>query len=333
MRRALAGIVLAVTMLAAAPGDLPKAPPSVEKERRDKETYFRDNPWSPLRAFARYDFAPGDAGQPEPGAVVGAATDAAIRLDAPGIAARQLRITVLPPPAAEASSRFRLDRLAPGAVIRIGGAIWPEPAASGSAGAAGAAPPATDSRTVDEETVIEIGPFAFRPYVQADAGILIEFDRRRTEGGAFIAPAWYAADPGWVFEAPLHRYDKPETRSLLTSLNRRKEYLAVGWFDLKTPDGAPLKVQVYEPTFLANGADHLSILFTDATTGRETYGAGRYLDLAPPRDGLYTVDFNRAYNPLCAYTPVYNCPIPPRENALPVAVRAGEKIWPGHAPH
>ncbi|HUD72226.1 MAG TPA: DUF1684 domain-containing protein [Dongiaceae bacterium] len=322
-RRVLAGAALAVTMLAAAPGDLPKAPPSIAKERRDKETYFRDNPWSPLRAFARYDFAPAEAGKPEPNAVVGSAADAAIRFDAPGIAPRQLRITVLPPPAADRPARFRLDRLAKGAVIRIGGETWPEPAA----------PPAADSRTVDEETVIEIGPFALRPYVQADAGILIEFDRRRTEGAAFIAPVWYDADPAWVFEAPLRRYEKPETRSLLTSLNRRKEYLAVGWFDLKRPDGAPLKVQVYEPTFLANGADHLSILFTDETTGRETYGAGRYLDLAPPRDGLYTVDFNRAYNPLCAYTPVYNCPIPPRENALPVPVRAGEKIWPGHAPH
>ncbi len=329
-RRALAGAALAVTMLAASPGDVPKAPPSVEKERRDKEAYFRDNPWSPLRAFARHDFAPGEAGKPEPTAVVGSAADAAIRLDAPGIAPRQLRITVLPPSAADRPSRFRLDRLAQGAVIRIGGEAWPEMAGSG---VAGTAPAVTDSRTVDEETVVEIGPFALRPYVQADAGILIEFDRRRTEGGSFIAPVWYEVDPGWVFEAALHRYEKPETRSLLTSLNRRKEYLAVGWFDLKTPDGAPLKVQVYEPTFLANGADHLSILFTDATTGKETYGAGRYLDLAPPRDGLYTVDFNRAYNPLCAYTPVYNCPIPPRENALPVAVRAGEKIWPGHAPH
>jgi len=94
-----------------------------------------------------------------------------------------------------------------------------------------------------------------------------------------------------------------------------------------------LKLQVYEPLFLANGADSLTILFTDATSGRETYGAGRYLDLARPQDGLYSIDFNRAYNPLCAYTHVYNCPIPPRENALSLPVRAGEKTWPGHAPH
>jgi uncharacterized protein (DUF1684 family) len=319
---ALAGVAL-LTVAA------PVAPPEVAKERRDKEAYFRDNPWSPLRAFARYDYPPAVAGQPEPGAVLGSAPDAAIRLDAPDIAPHQLRITVLPPASADKPARFRLDRLAPGPAVTLAGQAWPEAAAPGAATGGAAA----DSRTVDEETVVTIGPFAIRPYVQADAGILIEFDRRLTEGAAFVAPVWFDPDPSWVFKAPLRRYEKPETRSLLTSLGRRKEYLAVGWLDLKAPDGAPLRVQVYQPTFLANGADHLSILFTDATTAKETYGAGRYLDLDPPRDGIYTVDFNRAYNPLCAYTHVYNCPIPPRENALPTAVRAGEKIWPGHAPH
>lgn len=331
--------VLAALIAAAAPGaavraagEAPAAPSSVEKERRDKVAHFRDNAWSPLRAFARHDFAPAEAGKPVPSAIVGSASDAAIRLDAPGIAAHQLRMTVVPPVGDGKPWRFRLDRLAPGATIKVGGEEWaPEP--PGAKPAPGAGSPPGDSRTIDEETRIEIGPFALRPYVQADAGIVIEYDRRLTDGKAFIAPVFYDNDPAWVFKATLRRYDHPETRSVLTSLDRRKEYLVVGYFELTPPGGAPIKVQVYQPTFIANGADNLSILFTDQTTGKETYGAGRYLDLEAPQDGVYSVDFNRAYNPLCAYTHVYNCPIPPRENALPVAVRAGEKIWPGHEPH
>lgn len=68
--------------------------------------------------------------------------------------------------------------------------------------------------------------------------------------------------------------------------------------------------------------------FRDATSGGETYGAGRYLDVAPAGpDGSITIDFNQAYNPYCAYNDRYSCPLPPAENWLPVAVRAGERAY------
>ena len=60
------------------------------------------------------------------------------------------------------------------------------------------------------------------------------------------------------------------------------------------------------------------------TSGRK-YAAGRYLDLVPQRTGIYVVDFNRAYNPYCYYNASYDCPFPPKENRLPLAIRAGEK--------
>ncbi len=70
-----------------------------------------------------------------------------------------------------------------------------------------------------------------------------------------------------------------------------------------------------------------SILFRDATSGKETYGGGRYLELDPTRltDTQVVLDFNAAYNPYCAYNAGYACPLPPAENTLPVAVRAGER--------
>ena len=70
-----------------------------------------------------------------------------------------------------------------------------------------------------------------------------------------------------------------------------------------------------------------SILFRDATSAKETYGGGRYLELDPAKltDNRAILDFNAAYNPYCAYSPSYSCPLPPAENTLPVAVKAGEK--------
>ncbi len=78
--------------------------------------------------------------------------------------------------------------------------------------------------------------------------------------------------------------------------------------------------------------DELFLPFRDATNGAETYGAGRYLDnhrpgLKPMSDGRLLVDFNYAYNPYCAYSPAYSCPLPPRENWLKIPIRAGEKIF------
>ena len=73
--------------------------------------------------------------------------------------------------------------------------------------------------------------------------------------------------------------------------------------------------------------DYLFLPFTDATTGNETYDAGRYIDLKieDTRTPEVILDFNKAYNPYCAYvSDIYNCPIPPKENRLPVAIRAGE---------
>ncbi|GAA4403168.1 DUF1684 domain-containing protein [Nibrella viscosa] len=77
---------------------------------------------------------------------------------------------------------------------------------------------------------------------------------------------------------------------------------------------------------------NLSILFRDATSGKETYGGGRYLDVEPKEinNNRVVLDFNAAYNPYCAYNPDYACPLPPAENTLPVAIRAGEKYVDSH---
>ncbi len=85
--------------------------------------------------------------------------------------------------------------------------------------------------------------------------------------------------------------------------------------------------------FLTHGTEHdLFVPFRDQTSGHDTYGAGRYIDL-PYRgdDAEYLLDFNLAYNPSCAYSPAYDCPYPPPGNRLGVAVEAGEKVPFEHA--
>jgi uncharacterized protein (DUF1684 family) len=81
-------------------------------------------------------------------------------------------------------------------------------------------------------------------------------------------------------------------------------------------------------TFDSGDDDSLFVPFLDATSGTETYGAGRYLDLDPEDDGTYTLDFNLAYHPSCVYDPKFSCPLTPPENRLPMRVEVGERLAP-----
>jgi hypothetical protein len=76
-------------------------------------------------------------------------------------------------------------------------------------------------------------------------------------------------------------------------------------------------------------AEHLFLPFNDATNGTTTYGGGRYLDLEIPKEGSkkIRIDFNKAYNPYCAYNHTFSCPIPPSENNLPIAIPVGVKAF------
>ena len=121
---------------------------------------------------------------------------------------------------------------------------------------------------------------------------------------------------------------------MATSGKIKKEYRVYGTLSFFVNDTA-VKLNVYQSKQLMASpeyADYLFIPFTDKTSGFDTYGGGRYIDLRMTdiKDTLYFIDFNKAYNPYCAYTTGYNCPIPPKENDLAVAVMAGEKSYGGH---
>jgi uncharacterized protein (DUF1684 family) len=89
-------------------------------------------------------------------------------------------------------------------------------------------------------------------------------------------------------------------------------------------EGAPRRLTAY--VLDGGDEDSLFVPFLDATSGRETYGAGRYLDLEPESDGTYVLDFNLAYHPYCVYAESYSCPLTPAENRLPIRIEAGERL-------
>jgi uncharacterized protein len=92
-----------------------------------------------------------------------------------------------------------------------------------------------------------------------------------------------------------------------------------------------LEGREHKLTPIAEGdGEELFIIFADATSGKETYGGGRFLYVKRPgADGKVLIDFNKAYNPPCVFTPYATCPLPPERNVLPVAIQAGEKAFEG----
>lgn len=106
-----------------------------------------------------------------------------------------------------------------------------------------------------------------------------------------------------------------------TSTGDLQEYTKFGRFQFDI-DGEGAELTIY--TSADGGA---FVPFVDATSGKDTYGAGRYLELEHQGGNKYQVDFNLAYNPWCAYSPFFSCPIPPQENRLKVPIRAGENFF------
>ncbi len=141
----------------------------------------------------------------------------------------------------------------------------------------------------------------------------------------YLPLAYFPIDPAFAVPAAFVE-DPPAARPRLqmdTSGHqpRMMERLGTLSFTLR---GQLLHLAAYRE--VGETTDQLFVPFADLTTGKETYGGGRYLEIARSRTGIYVVDFNLAFNPYCVYNPTYDCPYPPKENRLPVAITAGEKV-------
>lgn len=142
--------------------------------------------------------------------------------------------------------------------------------------------------------------------------------------GALGGLRYFEPDPAFRFETELHRYSDTLSVIMTTSKGTRQLFNKVGYFDLII-DGHLVRVQAYQSA--ERDDPKIFVPFRDGTSGDESYGAARYLDLEVEHDDQYAVDFNHAYNPYCAYSEDYVCPLPPAENWLAVPIRAGEKKY------
>jgi uncharacterized protein (DUF1684 family) len=141
---------------------------------------------------------------------------------------------------------------------------------------------------------------------------------------------FYPFDSACAFRAMFEPIVPPEPLKLAASDGSTRRARRVGRVRLGFPAGTAVLTIFQLDDLGASHPDDLFLPFRDAGAGKETYGAGRYVDVQRLPGGVVSIDFNRAYNPDCAYGISGQCPITPPENTLPFAVKAGEMIPPGH---
>ena len=157
---------------------------------------------------------------------------------------------------------------------------------------------------------------------------LLPQDRPRFTGIAYFPPDQRYRIQGLRLEPSAN--DEAKTLHIPTSDGQLRPATRVGQLRFEL-DHREMSLHGYALPGMDGGSLFVPIL--DATSGHETYEAGRYLDLEPEEDGSYTLDFNLAYHPTCVFSPYYSCPLTPEENRLPVRVEAGEKLTPGIGDH
>ncbi len=146
-------------------------------------------------------------------------------------------------------------------------------------------------------------------------------DRRSALRRDFRGLEWYPVQPAYRVEARFHPHAAPKPVQVATAVGGVERYLSPGYASF-TLHGRELRL---DPVLESPGSRELFFIFRDRTAGKGTYPAGRFLYTPLPANGRVVLDFNKAESPPCAYTPYATCPLPPRENRLPVAIEAGEK--------
>jgi uncharacterized protein len=171
-------------------------------------------------------------------------------------------------------------------------------------------------------TVLEVGTVRFHVIERGDRLFLRVKDSQSAVRRGFTGIERFAHDPSWRVVARLETGDWPRTVPIPDVLGRLEEQPCPGLLVFER-DGF-----VHRLIPIGEAGQPLFIIFSDWTTGESTYGGGRYLYADPPGpDGTVVLDFNRAFNPPCVFTPYATCPLPPAENLVQAAVTAGEKAW------
>jgi uncharacterized protein (DUF1684 family) len=171
----------------------------------------------------------------------------------------------------------------------------------------------------DGPTIVETGSISFFVIKRGDQYAVRIRDRNSPARQTFTGRQWFAVDPAFRVTAAFTPHPTPRTIEVLNTLGILVQMENPGYVEFAL-NGQRLTLEAFD----AND-NQFWFIFRDATSGRQTYGAGRFLYASRNADHTVTLDFNRAYSPPCAFTPYATCPLPPKANILSIAIEAGEK--------
>lgn len=189
--------------------------------------------------------------------------------------------------------------------------------------------PVTEIMMIDDHhdgtTMLAIGSLRFYVIARAGSHGIRVRDLDNPARLEFRGLDYFPVSLAWRKEARFEPWAEPRAVKIINVLGMVDEMASPGELVFEH-DGAE-----YRLTALAEPGDaQWFIMVADASSGRETYGAGRYLYIDPPINGVAVLDFNKAYNPPCAFTALATCPLPPASNRLALEIAAGEKNYTGH---
>ncbi len=214
-----------------------------------------------------------------------------------------------------------------GRLVVAGRSVRFEPASPSGVEIAGvAAEPREVGPDADGDgVVLESGTLRFFVIERSGRFALRVRDSASPARRAFRGLDYFPIDASWVIDARFERYEPARQVPIVNVLGDEVDMVAPGAIVFER-DGREWRL---DALLEAAGDDHVLVMFADATSGHETYGAGRFLHVPLPEGKTLRVDFNEAYNPPCAFTGFATCPLPPPQNRLALAVRAGEVRYRG----
>lgn len=177
----------------------------------------------------------------------------------------------------------------------------------------------------DKPTIVSFGTTSFYLITRnGKKGLRVKDTQAKTRTD-FVGIDSYPIDPSWRVVATWTPFEPVHHIKVATRIGTLDDFPVPGKATFER-DG---KTYTLLPVIEVPGDTELFVMFSDRTSGKETYGAGRFLYAAMPKDGKIILDFNKAYNPPCAFTPYATCPLAPPENRIDLKVTAGEKKYSG----
>ena len=271
---------------------------SIQKKRHRKDISFKKSPTSPMAAVKRLPVKEGKKEQKT--FVIEKNRDISLcSEEVPGV-------------------KFSL-------INKKGHWSWENPL-SGTAGVTctAAGKPVPSGSLLPEQAMFRLECCLVKVYTSKDGLVLMVYDSMREELKNFSHLIYFPPDPAYAVPAVLKKFPSITPVTMLTSRNLKKTFYRYASIHFNAA-GKNRQLTAYK--FSLKGHT-LFIPFADTTNGKETYYSGRFLEIPEPRQANFILDFNLCFNPLCNYSPAFNCPLPPMENILDIPIKAGEKTYP-----